>query len=149
MYNFALICFVLVNASQICRGTCKCNLRKLSTYPCLEAEAGTKEVQLKVFNPCSVPGSKKRGNIPNFAQTCTAHLLRTVPGSSRGRGGRRFLCAHLLQPAGDSQFVGAVVCAQVCAHLVHLVHLHKVVASSGDVTEARQPGWMGLQWWHS
>ena len=32
---------------------------------------------------------------------------------------------------------------------VHLVHLHRVVASSGDVTEARQPGWMGLQWWHS
>ena len=75
VYNFAHICFVLVNASQICSGTCKCNLRKLSTYPCLEAEAGTKEVQLKVFNPCSVPGSKKRGNIPNFAQTCTAHIF--------------------------------------------------------------------------
>ena len=44
-----------------------------------------KEVKLKVFNPCSALGSKKRGNVPNFAQTCT-HLLRTVPGSSRGRG---------------------------------------------------------------
>ena len=111
-----------------------------------------KEVKLKVFNPCSALGSKKRGNVPNFAQTCT-HLLRTVPGSSRGRGGRRFLCAHLLQPAGDSVPVfGALVSAQVCAHrvhLVHFVHLYKVVASSGDVTEARQPGWMGLQWWHS
>ena len=154
-YNFAHICFVLVNASQICSGTCKCNLRILSTYPCLEAEAGTKEVKLKVFNPCSVPGSKKGGIIPNFAQTCS-RLLRTIPGSSSGRGGRRFLCAHLLQPAGDSvPFFGALVSAQVCAHLVyfvhfvHLVHLHKVVASSGDVTETRQPGWMGLQWWHS
>ena len=71
-------------------------------------------MKLKVFNRCSVPGSKKRGNIQNFAQTCTAHLLRTVPGSSRGRGGRRFLCAHLLQPAGDSvPFFGALVSAQV------------------------------------